>query len=74
MILMQWSWQTILMGICFLVLLLLARHVVCCSLQSFFFCLTRFLTHTNNHCNKPLTSKKYDKAINTVFYIIVYII
>ncbi|KAG5023571.1 hypothetical protein JHK85_019913 [Glycine max] len=25
----------------------------------------RFLTHTNNHCNKPLTSKKYDKAINT---------
>lgn len=24
----QWSWQTILMGVCFLVLLLVARHVV----------------------------------------------
>lgn len=24
----QWSWQTILMGFCFLVLLLVARHVV----------------------------------------------
>jgi sulfate transporter 3 len=32
----QWSWQTILMGICFLVLLLAARHVVRHSLPSHF--------------------------------------
>lgn len=28
LLLMQWSWQTILMGFCFLVFLLVARHVV----------------------------------------------
>ena len=35
-IFLQWSWQTIVMGICFLVFLLGARHVVCFYFSSFY--------------------------------------